>query len=98
MRKVLTSFLFSLALVAGAAAQESNVDKAVDQTKSAGQAVGDKAEDAKDATVKGAKKAGDATKKGVNEVGDKAEDVGDATAKGAKKSGNWVKRTWRKIF
>ena len=51
MRKVLTSFLFSLALVAGAAAQESKVDKAVDQTKSAGQAVGDKAEDAKDATV-----------------------------------------------
>ncbi len=84
MRKVLTSFLFSLALVADAAAQE-NQDKSV-------------ADKTKDATVEGAKKAGDATKKGVNEVGDKAEDVGDATKKGAKKSGNWVKRTWRKIF
>ena len=98
MRKVLTSFLFSLALAGGVAAQESNVDKAVDTTKSAGQEVGDKAEDVKDATVKGAKKAAGETKKGVNEVGDKAEDVGDATKKGAKKSGNWVKRTWRKIF
>ena len=98
MRKVLTSCLFALALATGVAAQESKVDTAVDKTKAAGQEVGDKAEDVKDQTVKGAKKVGSATKKGVNEVGDKAEDVGDATAKGAKKTGNWFKRTWRKIF
>ena len=95
MRKLLASFLFSLALVAGAAAQDKSV---TEQTKSAGQEVGDKAEDVKDQTVKGAKKVGSATKKGANEVGDKAEDVGDATKKGAKKSGNWLKRTFKKIF
>ena len=99
MRKVLTSLLFALALAAGAAAQESKVDTAVDKTKSAGAEVGDKAEDVKDQTVKGAKKVGSATKKGVNEVGDKAEDVGDkagdvkdATVHGAKKAGHATKK------
>ena len=99
MRKFLAATLFSLALVTGAAAQEGVVDK----TKSAGAEVGDKAEDVKDQTVKGAKKAGEATKKGVNEVGDKAEDVGDkvgdtagdvkdATVHGAKKAGSATKK------
>ena len=88
MRKVLGSFLFSLALVAGTAAQEN-------QDKSVTEKVGDKAGDVKDATVKGAKKAGKGVKKAGNEVGDKAEDVGDkagdvkdATVKGAKKAGS----------
>jgi hypothetical protein len=70
----------------------------VDTGKVVGHEAADKAEDAGDATAKGAKVAARETKKGANEVGDKAEDVGDATKKGAKKSGNWIKRTWRKIF
>ena len=58
MRKLLAACLFSLALVAGASAQDSVKDKAVDKTKDAGAAVADKAGDAKDATVKGTKKTG----------------------------------------
>ena len=43
-----------------------------------------KAEDVKDATVKGAKTAGEKTKDVGAEVGDKAEDVKDTTVKGTK--------------
>jgi len=49
--------------------------------------VADKAEDAKDMTVKGAV-----------EVADKAEDAKDQTVKATKKTGNWFKRAWKKIF
>jgi hypothetical protein len=60
--------------------------------------VGDKAEDVKDQTAKGAKVAAHGTKKAGAEVADKAEDAKGETATAARKTGNWFKRTWRKIF
>ena len=58
MRRIVAALFFTLALAAAAAAQDSVVDKTKDTTKDAASAVADKAGDAKDATVSGAKKTG----------------------------------------
>lgn len=72
--------------------------KVVDATKAVGSEVGDKAEDVKDQTVKGAKAAGDKTKDVGSEVGDKAEDVGDKAASGAKKAGKAAASGVKKVI
>ena len=69
----------------------------VEGAKTVGSEAADKAEDAGDATVKGAKVAAGAAKSVGAEAADKAEDVGDATVKGAKKTGNWFSRGMKKI-
>src|SRR5215475_11170269 len=99
MHRVLLADICALCLIttAGLAAAQQNqtpekkdknvAERTADKAKEGTQEVGDKAEDVKDKTVKGAKTTGKKTKQGVNEVGDKAEDVKDKTVEGTKAVG-----------
>src|SRR5688572_10205669 len=114
MRKVLSAVFCTVCLIAAvnvAAAQQNQTpdskdknaaEKTADKAKEVGKEVGEKAQDAKDKTVKGAKKTGEKTKEVAGEtadkakevgqeVGDKAGDVKDKTVKGAKKTGEKTK-------
>lgn len=79
LRKQITAILMAFAMSLGlCVSAEAQVFK---KLKKATIEVGDKLEDAKDQTVKGAK-----------EVGDKAEDAKDLTVKGVKKARRPVKK------
>ena len=83
MRKDLLAGLCGLVLLTGVAGQAVGQENRT-QDKSAAEKTADKAEDAKDKTVQGAKAVGEKTKDVGAEVGDKAEDAKDTTVKGTK--------------
>src|SRR4051794_29856923 len=79
MRRFLCSFLFLMAFAAGIMAQtpqQNTGQGADDKAKAAATEVGDKAEDVKDQTAKGAKAVGRGTKQVATEAADKVEDAG----------------------
>ena len=88
-KKILTGLLLVSMSAFGAVGSTNAQFKSV---KKAAKEVGDKTEDVKDQSVKGAKKGATTTKKGVKEVGDKAEDTKDQSVKHTKKAASTTKK------